>query len=347
MLSCTELMPARIDKKQYFYDALRHFASLGLFDASRPLPELLQTIDELSFSDDNPCLLLGALFHFSGGMLPLIARKELSSELTTLLHQMATGKCITAHCLTEKGAGTDSLSMKTSAVFQDSKWYITGQKSYICSGPIADFGLVYAKSNTFSSPTYDLLAILVDLNNTGVVTSSLYAKLGLAGILMSDITFNNVESENAYVLGHAGLGYAILQMSTTYERMLIPLSFLGRMRKLYTICQMQCKQQRAMRFYLQDMDLKIRAAQAFVTQQLQDVVLTEWSRAYISIGCRIKIFLTDTYLEVLALARNFNVYFCEKERDFVLEEKKAALAAWVYSGTNDSLRFILEKFGDE
>lgn len=347
MLNYSEKQNQSAGEKARMRHAFMRFATLGLFDYSQKLTELFQLIVQLSMQEENSDLLLAALFQFSGVILPITACPEFSQEIGKLLEQMCKGEIIVAHCLTEKEAGTDSMAMKTEAVTRGADWVINGHKAYICNAPLADFGLVYAKSNVFSAPIYDLLAVLLDFRSDGISTSPPYSKLGLEQIPMSEVFLNNTICPQAHVLGHAGIGYSMLQMSTTYERIVIPLSFIGRMKKIYNACHAICSDRHELKFYLQAINLKINVAQAFVLQQLQPVLLTKWSRTYIAIGCKIKIFLTDTYLEVIELARHFHAFLSYQEKHFMLEEKKAAIAAWIYSGTNDSLRSLLEKLDEQ
>jgi acyl-CoA dehydrogenase len=64
-----------------------------------------------------------------------------------VLHKVARGEAIAAFALSEPMAGSDVAAMQTTAVAAGSDWTLSGEKTWISNGGIADFYLVFAKTD--------------------------------------------------------------------------------------------------------------------------------------------------------------------------------------------------------
>ncbi len=325
------------------HQAFKLFSQFGLFENEATSNELFHRIVHLSYYLYDPCQLLAALFQLSGIMLPLSLYAKNSLNFQEKLNAMQQGKIIAAHCLTEIDAGTDSFTMNTSITKKENDWALNGKKSFICNANIAEIGLVYAKTTEQSPTFYDFSALLVDLKQENIHIGSPYQKLGLADIYMADIRFDNVQCHESTFVGSKNNGFTALQISTTYERILIPLAFIGRMIKLYEICHQECSQNNAAAYYLSDIFIKIKVSIALSLDELSKINFSKWSRSYLTIGCLMKVALTEAYIDTVSLAFKLFPYLPHEKKQFILKEKKSALAAWIYSGTNDSLKFMLGK----
>ena len=129
---------------------LTRLGALGVFAAEVP-PEygglgpdpvtgvlLAETISRGSLSSS-----VGA--HATIGMLPIVFFGA-HSQRTRYLPRMVTGELIGAYALTEATAGSDALSLRTSAVQDpDGSYRLTGSKQFITNGGIADVYILYAK----------------------------------------------------------------------------------------------------------------------------------------------------------------------------------------------------------
>ena len=64
-----------------------------------------------------------------------------------VLYQVAAGQAIAAFALSEPTAGSDVAALQTTAVAEGSDWIVSGEKTWISNGGIADFYLVFAKTD--------------------------------------------------------------------------------------------------------------------------------------------------------------------------------------------------------
>lgn len=330
-------------EKYTYAEAFKIFSEKKLFECESSNQDLFQLIVNLAYYFPNHCQLLAALFQLSGVIFPIKLYAETSSYLKEQLNALQSGQLIAAHCLTEKVAGTDSFAMETTITPHKDVWILEGNKSFICNATIADLGLIYAKKTTLEPTFYDFSALLIPMKNKNITVSSPYAKLGLADIDMADIFFHQVSCEKEMLVGKPNEGFGILQISTTYERILIPLAFIGRMIKIHDICHAECRGNSAACYALSDMFIKIKVSIAFALDELKKINFGKWQRSYLVKGCMMKIYLTEAYLETITCAIHLFPYLSTETKKIILDEKKSALAAWVYSGTNDSLKQMLGK----
>lgn len=60
--------------------------------------------------------------------------------------KLCSGEFVGALSMSEPNAGSDVVSMKTTAKLRDGKYYINGTKMWCTNGPEADVFVVYAKT---------------------------------------------------------------------------------------------------------------------------------------------------------------------------------------------------------
>lgn len=151
------------------------------------------------------------------------------------LGKMADGRLIAAHAVTEEVAGSDVFTMETTAVAEGSCYRLKGSKTYISAAGEADLALVFARTAREPGP-FSLSAFLVDLTNPGVTRGRQFKKLGLPGVDMGELVFDDVRIPVNHRIGTEGAGFGILSESTTWERALLPTTLLGAMRSSIDEC---------------------------------------------------------------------------------------------------------------
>ena len=151
------------------------------------------------------------------------------------LGKMADGRLIAAHAVTEEVAGSDVFAMETTAVAEGSHYRLKGSKTYITAAGEADLALVFARTARRARP-FSLSAFLVDLTNPGVSRGRQFKKLGLRGVDMGELVFDDVRLPVNHRIGTEGAGFGILSESTTWERALLPVTLLGAMRSSIDEC---------------------------------------------------------------------------------------------------------------
>lgn len=139
----------------------------------------------------------------SGGPLLLAGTKE---QLEKYLRPVVTGEKILAFALTEPGAGSDAGGMTTTAVEDGDDYILNGRKTFITMAPLADFAVVYAKTDP-SRGSRGITAFIVDMKAEGVSCGKPEEKMGLVGCATSDIILENVRVPKSDMLGERNKGF--------------------------------------------------------------------------------------------------------------------------------------------
>lgn len=139
----------------------------------------------------------------SGGPLLLSGNDE-QKEL--YLRPVVTGEKKLAFALTEPGAGSDAGGMVTTAVKDGDDYILNGRKCFITMAPLADYAVVYAKTD-MAKGTRGISAFIVDMKAEGVSLGKPEHKMGMIGCATSDIILENVRVSKHDLLGEEGRGF--------------------------------------------------------------------------------------------------------------------------------------------
>ncbi len=126
------------------------------------------------------------------------------------LRPVAAGEAVGAYALTEPQSGSDSANMHTRAERSaDGSYYrINGKKSWITSGPVADFVVLFAVTNP-GQGSRGVSAFLIDTKLDGFVRGKVEPKLGIRASATCEIEFENYQCPAENLLGVEGKGFSM------------------------------------------------------------------------------------------------------------------------------------------
>lgn len=139
----------------------------------------------------------------SGGPFLLSGNAEQKEKY---LRPVVTGEKKVCFALTEPGAGSDAGGMQTTAVKDGDYYVLNGRKTFITMAPLADWAVVYAKTD-MSMGTKGISALIVDMKQEGVSCGKPEKKMGVVGCATSDIILENVRVHKDNLLGQEGKGF--------------------------------------------------------------------------------------------------------------------------------------------
>jgi isobutyryl-CoA dehydrogenase len=122
-------------------------------------------------------------------------RKEWCTKLSAF-------ELMSSYCLTEPNAGSDALSLKTSAKKDGSDYVLNGSKCFISGGPTSGLFIVMCKTSE-----KDISAIIVPSSAAGIVLGKNEKKMGWRNQPTSMVTFDNVRVPQKNLLGKEGEGF--------------------------------------------------------------------------------------------------------------------------------------------
>jgi alkylation response protein AidB-like acyl-CoA dehydrogenase len=122
---------------------------------------------------------------------------------------IAEGREIGAFALTEPQSGSDATAMKCRAVKQaDGRFVINGKKSWITSGPVARYIVLFAMSEP-DKGARGITAFMIDTTKPGFHRGKTEPKLGIRASATCEIEFADYVAEADEVLGVEGEGFKI------------------------------------------------------------------------------------------------------------------------------------------
>jgi isovaleryl-CoA dehydrogenase len=142
------------------------------------------------------------------------------------LPKLVSGEYLGALAMSEPGAGSDVMSMRTTAVPDGEDYVLNGSKMWITNAPGADVSIVYAKTDP-DAGTRGISAFVVDRNTPGFSTPQKLDKLGMRGSDTSEVLLEDCRVPAANRLAEDGKGAAILMSGLDYERVVLSGGSLG------------------------------------------------------------------------------------------------------------------------
>ena len=122
---------------------------------------------------------------------------------------IAEGKEIGAFALTEPQSGSDATAMRCRATKQaDGRFLINGKKSWITSGPVAKYIVLFAMTDP-DKAARGITAFVIDTDKPGFHRGKTEPKLGIRASATCEIEFSDYVAEADEVLGQEGHGFKI------------------------------------------------------------------------------------------------------------------------------------------
>src|SRR6185369_4276295 len=125
------------------------------------------------------------------------------------LPKLISGEWVGALAMSEPGAGSDVVGMRTRADRVGDRYRLNGGKMWITNGPDADVLVVYAKTSPDAGPR-GITAFLVEKGMKGFRTAQKLDKLGMRGSNTCELVFEDCEVPAENVLGELGRGVNVL-----------------------------------------------------------------------------------------------------------------------------------------
>ncbi len=155
-----------------------------------------------------------------------IRRNGSQEQKRRYLPRLLSGDHVGALAMSEPGAGSDVVSMKTRADKKADRYVLNGGKMWITNGPVADVLIVYAKTDP-AAGRRGITAFLIERDFPGFTRAPKLDKLGMRGSDTCELIFNDCEVPEENVLGDVGRGVNVLMSGLDYERVVLAAGPLG------------------------------------------------------------------------------------------------------------------------
>ena len=213
----TEVRPSvrARDREERFADSeLRKLAGLGCCGMLIPEPWGGSGADTISYA-----LMLEEVARVDAAMAVALSVTNSLAALAVLKYgsqaqkekyvsRLAQGEILGAFCLTEPQAGSDAAAIATSAKRAGNSYRLSGTKSWVTNGGVADLYVVFANSDP-PSGAKGITAFLVEPSFPGFRVARYEDKMGLRTSRSAEIPFSDCEVPAGNRLGEEGQGLKI------------------------------------------------------------------------------------------------------------------------------------------
>ncbi|MEX2629103.1 MAG: isovaleryl-CoA dehydrogenase [Tistlia sp.] len=155
-----------------------------------------------------------------------IRRNGSEEQKRRYLPKLVSGEQVGALAMSEPGAGSDVVSMKTRAEKKGDHWVLNGGKMWITNAGEAETLVVYAKTDPEAGPR-GITAFIVEKGFKGFSIAQKLDKLGMRGSPTGELVFQDCEVPEENVLGTVGGGVKVLMSGLDYERAVLAAGPLG------------------------------------------------------------------------------------------------------------------------
>ena len=146
-----------------------------------------------------------------------IRRNGTAQQRERYLPGLIAGTSVGALAMSETGAGSDVVAMRTRAELRHDHWLLNGSKMWITNGPDADVLVVYARNDMDAGPR-GITAFLIERGMPGFSSSPKLDKLGMRGSNTAELVFRDCIVPADHVLGATGGGVNVLMSGLDFER---------------------------------------------------------------------------------------------------------------------------------
>lgn len=290
---------------------------------------------------------LGA--HLWGCAMPLACFGS-EQQKQRYLPRLASGAWIGALAASEREAGSDVYSLKTTACRQGDHYLLNGSKMFITNAPIADLFLVVATVDA-GKGAFGLTAFLIEKGTPGLRVGENLEKMGLRTTPMGELFLENCPVPAANRLGVEGSGIAIFTDAMTWERTLILAPAVGTLQRILEQCVHYVQQRRqfgqaiskfqAVAHKVVEMRLRLETARLLLYKVGW---LKQQGAAAIEESAMAKLYISETWVQNCQEALQIHGGYGYLTATELERELRDAIGSQFYSGTAEIQRQTIARF---
>jgi alkylation response protein AidB-like acyl-CoA dehydrogenase len=284
------------------------------------------------------------------GTLPikLFGSEELKQRF---LPRCASGEWTPAFALSEPEAGSDPGGMITAAVRDGDEWVIDGTKNWITNLGVADFYVVFAKTDREAGHSRGISAFVVEADRPGFSVGKLEHKLGIKGSPTGQPIFDGVRVPAANLIGQEGRGMGVALGTLDHSRLGVAAQAVGIAQGAIDHAVAYASERRqfgraiadfqGIQFKLADMETRTAAARELLYRACAKIDRHEPDRGKYS--AMAKLFASDTAMAVTVDAVQVLGGYGYVTEYPVERYMRDAKITQIYEGTNEIQRLVIAR----
>jgi alkylation response protein AidB-like acyl-CoA dehydrogenase len=266
---------------------------------------------------------------------------------------VASGKSVGAYSLTEPQSGSDAGTMKSRAARDGDVYVLTGRKSWVTSGPVADYFVVFMMTDAERRQN-GISAFLVEGKTPGLTRGKKEPKLGIRASATSELIFENCRVPAVNRLGAEGEGFKIAMTVLDAGRIGIATQALGIAEAAYEAARQYAAEREAFGqpigafqgtgFKIADMKTRIEASRLLIyNAALAKEQSKKDGRRYSLEASMAKLFASETAMYVTHQAVQIHGGM-GYSRELPLERYfRDAKITEIYEGTSEIQRLVISR----
>jgi len=212
-------------------------------------------------------------------VVPYVTSLAGDDQARRWLPGMVDGTVIGAVAMTEPGTGSDLAGIRTKAVKDGDDYILSGAKTFITNGQLADMVIVVAR--TSDDPHRGLSLLVVERGMKGFERGRNLDKIGMKAQDTSELFFNDVRVPAENLLGEEGGGFFYLVQNLPQERLVIAVMAMAAVRRAFEITMDYVKERTAFgrpigsfqnnRFTMAEIATELEIGQVFVDRCISEL----------------------------------------------------------------------------
>jgi alkylation response protein AidB-like acyl-CoA dehydrogenase len=319
----------------------REHGGLGLDAVSTAI-----ALEALGYACDD----MGLVFSAAAQLLSVsvaIAKHGTSEQKEKVLSALCRGEAFAGHAMTEEGAGSDAFAIATTASRDGDHFVLSGTKSFVTNGTVADHFLVYALTQE-GAGALGISAFLVERGTPGIRTGAPIHKIGLSRSPACSVYFEDCRVPAEALVGRLDRGASVFQESMLWERACLFAAYVGRAERLLeeTIEYTRSREQfgksvaknQAVSHRLVDMKLRLEGARLLLYRACWKLARGEASAADVALS---KLAVSEAAVQSSADAVQLHGAMGIAEDAGIARHLRDAIPSTIFSGTSEIQREII------
>ncbi len=269
------------------------------------------------------------------------------------LRAVASGEAVGAYSLTEPMSGSDAGNMRSRAVREGDQYILNGRKSWVTSGPVADYIVVFIMTAP-EKKSKGISAFVIETDKQGFVVGKKEPKLGIRASATSEIVFEDYRCPVENRLGEEGDGFKIAMAVLDAGRIGIATQALGIAEAAYEASLSYVQEREAfgkkigefqgISFQVADMKTRIEAARMLIyNAALAKERFKQTGERYTLEASMAKLFASETAMFVSHAAVQIHGGMGYSKELPVERYFRDAKITEIYEGTSEIQRLVISR----
>ncbi len=286
---------------------------------------------------------------FCHGLIKFGSEMQKEKYLTAV----ASGEAIGAYSLTEPMSGSDAGTMRSRAVLNGDHYILNGRKSWVTSGPVANYIVVFIMTKP-EKKHRGITAFIIEADKPGFSLGKKEPKLGIRASATSEIVFEDYRVPVENLLGEEGQGFKIAMTVLDAGRIGIASQALGIAEAAYEASVEYAKEREAfgqkigqfqgISFKLADMKTRIEASRLLIyNAAMAKQRSKETGKRYTLEAAMAKLFASETAMFVTHAAVQIHAGMGYSKELPIERYFRDAKITEIYEGTSEIQRLVIAR----